>query len=158
MDNALPGTQTYDFRKVKWSGNLREVHSLIPVIETMLKEKALFHLFDFDAFPSPVPPHQALYLEQQDRTRYGEATAKHATRVQENAAWEQNYGQLRDVEHIILNRYDEDHFWWMHNHRPKEAKLKLPKSLCQPHHKKEISEHPKEVKKELEECHSIIKV
>ena len=74
----------------------------------MLKEKALFHLFDFDAFPSPVPPHQALYLEQQDRTRYDEATAKHANRVQENADWEQNYGvefrrlrQLRDVEHRI---------------------------------------------------------
>ena len=54
MDNALPGTQSYDFLKKRWNGNLRQVHSLIPLIESMLKDKAVYYMLDFDTFPSPV--------------------------------------------------------------------------------------------------------
>ena len=143
---ALPGTQSYDFLKEKWSGNLRKVHSLIPLIESMLKDKAVYYMLDFDTFPSPVVPHQALHLEQQDRIRYDEAVARHEIRVQENANWEQHHGvefrrlrQIRDVERYVLTRNDEDYFQWMLARRPREAKFKLPRTLCETHHKKEIS-------------------
>ena len=89
---ALPGTQSYDFLKEKWSGNLRQIHSLIPLIESMLKDKAVYYMLDFETFPSPVVPQQAMHLEQQDRIRYDEAVAKHELRVQENANWEQHHG------------------------------------------------------------------
>ena len=165
MDNALPGTQSYDFLKERWNGNLRQVHSLIPLIESMLKDKAVYYMLDFDTFPSPVVPQQALHLEQQDRIRYDEAVARHETLVQENAFWEQNHGaefrrlrQIRDVEHQPLSRHNEEFFWWMKDRRPKEAKFKLPRTLCESHHKKEISEYPKDVKKELDDCNSIIKI
>jgi hypothetical protein len=46
----------------------------------------------------------------------------------------------------------------MKDRRPKEAKFKLPRTLCESHHKKEISEYPKDVKKELDDCNSIIKI
>jgi hypothetical protein len=114
---ALPGTQSYDFLKEKWSGNLRQIHSLIPLIESMLKDKAVYYMLDFDTFPSPVVPQQAMHLEQQDRIRYDEAVAKHELRVQENANWEKHHGadfrrlrQIRDVERIVLRRHDEEHF------------------------------------------------
>ena len=57
MDNALPGTQSYDFLKERWNGNFRQVHSLIPLIESMLKDKVVYYMLDFDTFPSPVVPH-----------------------------------------------------------------------------------------------------
>ena len=162
---ALPGTQSYDFLKEKWSGNLRQIHSLIPLIESMLKDKAVYYMLDFDTFPSPVVPQQAMHLEQQDRIRYDEAVAKHELRVQENANWEQHHGadfrrlrQIRDVERIVLRRHDEDHFQWMLARRPREAKFKLPRTLCETHHKKDISEYPKEVKKEMDDCNTIIKI
>ena len=54
---ALPGVKTYDFLKEPWDGNRRQLFSLIPAIEAAMKEKAVYHLLDFDAFPPPVTEH-----------------------------------------------------------------------------------------------------
>ena len=64
---ALPGVKFYDWEKVKWDGNRRELFSLIPAIEAMMKEKEVYHLLVFDAFPSPIIPHQALHFEASNR-------------------------------------------------------------------------------------------
>ena len=83
-----------------------------------MKEKAVYHLFDFEAFPSPVIPHQALHFEGADTARYNEAIANHAALVDANATWETNHGaeyrrlrQVRDIERIRLTDHDEDFFF-----------------------------------------------
>ena len=162
---ALPGVKTYDFLKEPWDGNRRQLFSLIPAIEAVMKEKAVYHLFDFDAFPSPVIPHQALHFEGADTARYNEAIANHAAQVDANATWETNHGaeyrrlrQVRDIERIRLTDHDEEFFWWMYDRRPKQPKYKHPKTLCLSHHQKAIAEYPDKVKKEKEECTTMIAV
>jgi hypothetical protein len=114
---ALPGVKTYDFLKEPWDGNRRQLFSLIPAIEAAMKEKAAYHLLDFDAFPSPVIPQQALHFEGADTARYNEAIANHAAQVDANATWETNHGaeyrrlrQVRDIERIRLTDHDEEFF------------------------------------------------
>ena len=130
-----------------------------------MKEKAVYHLFDFEAFPSPVIPHQALHFEGADTARYNEAIANHAAQVDANATWETNHGaeyrrlrQVRDIERIRLTDHDEEFFWWMYDRRPKQPKYKHPKTLCLSHHQKAIAEYPDKVKKEKEECTTMIAV
>ena len=163
--SALPGTHVYDWSINKWDGNPRQLHSMIPAMEIMLKQKAVYHLFDFNAFPSPVEPVEALHFKEADRVRIAEAVAKHMARVDENATCELNHGtefrrlrQTRDIEGRQLSRYDEDHYWWMLNRRPREPKYKHPRILCLPHYQKAILDYPDLVKKEKEQCSTVIEV
>ena len=46
----------------------------------------------------------------------------------------------------------------MYDRRQKQPKYKHPKTLCLSHHQKEIAEYPDKVKKEKEECTTMIAV